>query len=179
MSGDEGETNPLQGLYTKAATTKRSLTRSKKDLQLGLRALQEAPSSTHFFEELLKYQAVYRDRRTKVYDIYDKIEEQISDDLFKKDFGKQCKDIEKDYDALEEEARVVISRHQEALADANISEARSRGAGGAGGGEPAPPRWRLQASFEPRPSLRLDMGGEELANWERQFKMYYDISNLL
>ena len=180
MSADEGETNPLQELYIKAASAKRSLTRSKKDLQLGLRALQEAPSSSHFFDELLKYQAFYRERRTKVYDIYDKIEEQISDELFKKDFGKQCKDIEKDYDALEEEARVVISRHQVALDEisANISQARSRGDGGADGRGTAPPGWKLQSSFEPKPSLRLDMGGEELANWERQFKMYFDISNL-
>ena len=180
MSGDEEEANPLQELYTRAATTKRSLTRSKKDLQLGLRALQEAPSSSHFFDELIKYQAVYRERRTRVYDVYDRIEDQISDELFKKDFGKQCKDIEKDYEALEEEARVVISRHQEALADisANISQARASGGGGAGGGGPATPRWKLEASFEPKPPLKLDMGGEELANWERQFKMYYDISNL-
>ena len=63
MSGEEEEVNPLQELYTRAATTKRSLTRSKKDLQLGLRALQEAPSSSHFFDELIKYQAVYRERR--------------------------------------------------------------------------------------------------------------------
>ena len=179
MSGEEEEVNPLQELYTRAATTKRSLTRSKKDLQLGLRALQEAPSSSHFFDELIKYQAVYRERRTKVYEVYDKIEDQISDELFKQNFGKQCKEVEKDYEALEEEARLAISRHQQALADisANLSQVRA-GGGAAGGGGPSTPRWKLESSFEPRPPLKLEMGGEELANWERQFKMYFDISNL-
>ena len=56
---EEGGVNPLQKLYTKAANAKRSLTRSKKDLQLGLKALQEAPSSSHFFDELIKYQTIY------------------------------------------------------------------------------------------------------------------------
>ena len=151
---------------------------SKKDLQLGLRALQEAPSSSHFFDELIKYQAVYRERRTKVYEVYDKIEDQISDELFKQNFGKQCKEVEKDYEALEEEARLAISRHQQALADisANLSQVRA-GGGAAGGGGPTP-LWKLESSFEPRPPLKLEMGGEELANWERQFKMYFDISNL-
>ena len=180
MSEEEEEgVNPLQKLYTKAANAKRSLTRSKKDLQLGLKALQEAPSSSHFFDELIKYQTIYRERRTKVYDIYDRIEDQIAAELFKKDFGKQCNEIEKDYDVLEEEARVVISSHQQALADisSNISQARGRGGAG-GGGEAATQRWKLESSFEPKPPLKLDMGGEDLANWERQFKMYYDISNL-
>ena len=79
MTDEEEETNPLQDLYTKAANAKRSLTRSKKDLQLGLKALQGAPSSSHFFDELLDYQAIYRERRTKVYDVYDRIEDQIAD----------------------------------------------------------------------------------------------------
>ena len=179
MTDEEEETNPLQDLYTKAANAKRSLTRSKKDLQLGLKALQGAPSSSHFFDELLDYQAIYRERRTKVYDVYDRIEDQIADELFKKDFSKQCKEIERDYEALEEEARVVISTHQAALADisAHLSQARAGGAGG-GGGDAVTPRWKLETSFEPKPPLKLDMGGEDLANWERQFKMYFDISNL-
>ena len=178
MSGEEEEVNPLQELYTKAANAKRALTRSKKDLQLSLKALHEAQSSNHFFEELVRYQKIYRERRSKVFDIYDRIEDQVSDELFKKDFGKKVQEIEKDYDALEEEARVAISEHHTAMEtiSAAISGAR---AGGSGGGDiPSTPRFKLEPSFEPKPPLKLDMGGEELANWERQFKMYFDISNL-
>ena len=180
MSEEEQAAKSLQELYTKAANAKRSLSRSKKDLQLGLKALHEAPSSSHFFDELVKSQTIYRERRIKVYDIYDSIEDQISDELFKKDFGKQCKEIEKDYDVLEEEARVAISRHHQAVADISANISRAGGAGGAGGAVPGggAPRWKLQSSFEPKPPLKLDMGGEELANWERQFKIYFDISNL-
>ena len=178
MSEEEEEANPLQELYTKAANAKRSLTRSKKDLQLALKALQEAQSSSHFFEELVKYQSIYRERRLKVYDIYDRIEDQISDELFKKDYGKQCKEIERDYEVLEEEARVAISGHQQALVDISAHISHARVSGGGGGGEAATQSWKIQSSFEPKPPLKLEMGGEELANWERQFKMYFDISNL-
>ena len=45
-------------------------------------------------------------------------------------------------------------------------------------GSPSVPSWKLQTSFEPKPSLKLDMSAEECQNWERQFKNYYDISNL-
>ena len=45
-------------------------------------------------------------------------------------------------------------------------------------GSPPGPRWKLQSSFEPRPSLKLDMLAEDSQNWERQFKIYFDISNL-
>ena len=45
-------------------------------------------------------------------------------------------------------------------------------------GSPPGPRWKLQSSFEPRPSLKLDMSAEDSQNWERQFKIYYDISHL-
>ena len=44
------ENVPVQELYTKAANAKRSLNRSKKDLQMGLKALQEVPSSSYFFD---------------------------------------------------------------------------------------------------------------------------------
>ena len=71
MSGDE-ETS-LQELYTKAANAKRALTRAKKELQNALKALTEAASSQHFFEELVKTQKDYREKRKKVYAIYDAI----------------------------------------------------------------------------------------------------------
>ena len=100
MSGDE-ETS-LQELYTKAANAKRALTRAKKELQNALKALTEAASSQHFFEELVKTQKDYREKRKKVYTIYDAIEDQVSDEKFKHDFGKQCNDIEKDFDVLED-----------------------------------------------------------------------------
>ena len=168
------ENVPVQELYTKAANAKRSLNRSKKDLQMGLKALQEVPGSSYFFDQLVHYQGVYRERRTKVYDLYDKIEDQIPSETFKKDFGKPIKDLEKDYDVLEEEARLLISRYHH---EVDEMTARARAAGG-GEGEAAAPRWKLQSSFQPKPPLKLDMGGEELANWERQFQIYFDISNL-
>ena len=49
------ENVPVQELYTKAANAKRSLNRSKKDLQMGLKALQEVPSSSYFFDQLVHY----------------------------------------------------------------------------------------------------------------------------
>ena len=61
MSG--GEETSLQELYTKAANAKRALTRAKKELQNALKALTEAASSQHFFEELVKTQKDYREEK--------------------------------------------------------------------------------------------------------------------
>ena len=185
MSGDE-ETS-LQELYTKAANAKRALTRAKKELQNALKALTEAASSQHFFEELVKTQKDYREKRKKVYAIYDAIEDQVSDEKFKHDFGKQCNDIEKDFDVLEEQARTTIATHHNAVIaiTSNISQARAAnsgggggGGGGAGGGGGGAARWRIEASFEPKPRLSLEMNAEETQNWERQFTAYFEISNL-
>ena len=185
MSGDE-ETS-LQELYTKAANAKRALTRAKKELQNALKALTEAASSQHFFEELVKTQKDYREKRKKVYAIYDAIEDQVSDEKFKHDFGKQCNDIEKDFDVLEEQARTTIATHHNAVIaiTSNISQARAAnsgggggGGGGAGGGGGGAAKWRIEASFEPKPRLSLEMNAEETQNWERQFTAYFEISNL-
>ena len=175
---DEGSAVDLPRLYKQAANAKRSLTRAKKEFQNSIKALSEAVSSQHFFDELLKSQDTYKKKRIAVFEIYDNIEDEVSDEKFQSDFGRQTKEIEKDYDGLEEAARVAISSHHNAMADIAADISRARAAGGGGGGGSVAPRWKLEPSFEPKPPLQIAMGGEELANWERQFKMYYDISNL-
>ena len=56
MSDEEEEGVDLPKMYKSAANAKRALTRAKKELQNALKALNEAPGSQHFFEELIKVQ---------------------------------------------------------------------------------------------------------------------------
>ena len=172
---DEESVIALPKLYKKAANAKRSLTRAKKEFQNALKALREAASSQHFFEELLKAQELYKDKRIAVFEIYDAIEDEVSEQKFEVDFGRQTKEIERDFDVLEEEARLAISAHHTAVTAINTSPAAAttrRGEMAAG------PRFKLEPSFEPKPALKVDMSPEEVQNWERQFHMYYDISAL-
>ena len=92
-SEKDGSVN-LPKLYKKAANAKRSLTRAKKEFQNALKALTEAAASQHFFEELIKVQEVYRERRLVVLEIYDT---RILVD-------RQLK-LKKDFDVLEEQAK--------------------------------------------------------------------------
>ena len=181
MSSEDEDGVDLPRLYKKAANSKRALTRVKKEYENALRALTEASSSQYFFDELIKVQTTYKAKRKAVLNIYDTIEDEISPEKFNQDFGRQSADIEKDFDGLEEQARVAISAYHNAVTaiSANISQARSSASRGGGVvGSPSVPSWKLQTSFEPKPSLKLDMSAEECQNWERQFKNYYDISNL-
>ena len=173
-SEEDGSVN-LPKLYKKAANAKRSLTRAKKELQNALKALSEAAASQHFFEELIKVQEVYRERRLVVLEIYDTIEDEVAKEKFASDFGRQTAEIEKDFDVLEEQARLTISAHHNAViaVSANISQASVPR-----GGVTGAPKFKLEASFEPKPPLKIDMTPADVQNWERQFKMYYDISLL-
>ena len=171
---DEDSAIALPRLYKKAANAKRSLTRAKKEFQNSLKALREAASSDHFFEELLKTQEVYKDKRIAVFEIYDAIEDEVSETKFEQDFGRQTKEIERDFDMLEEEARLAISAHHNAVTANHTSPAASSRRGEVVAG----PRFKLEPSFEPKPALKVDMAPEEVQNWERQFHMYYDISAL-
>ena len=181
MSSDDEEGVDLPKLYKKAANSKRALTRVKKEFENALKALTEASSSQYFFDELIKVQDIYKEKRKVVLNIYDTIEDEISPEKFNQDFGRQTAEIEKDFDGLGEQARVAISAYHNAVTaiSANISQARSSASRGGGVvGSPSVPRWKLESSFEPKPSLKLDMSAEDCQNWERQFKNYYDISNL-
>ena len=172
---DEESAIDLPKLYKKAANAKRSLTRAKKEFQNALKALTEAVSSQHFFEELIKVQEIYKERRIMVFEIYDTIEDEVSQEKFEADFGRQTKEIEGDFDVLEEQARLAISAYHNAVTatSSNLSQAVPRG-----GVAAAVPRFRLESSFEPKPPLKLDMPPEDVQNWERQFMIYYDISHL-
>ena len=109
-------------------------------------------------------------------DIYDKIEDEVAPEKFEADFGRQTKEIERDFDVSEEQARLAISAHHNAVTARPGSSAQ------------APPsrsgvmvgssKFKLESSFEPKPPLKIDMSPEEVQNWERQFQMYYDISHL-
>ena len=181
MSSDDEEGVDLPKLYKKAANSKRALTRVKKEFENALKALTEASSSQYFFDELIKVQDTYKEKRKAVLNIYDTIEDEVSPEKFNQDFGRQTAEIEKDFDGLGEQARVAISAYHNAVTaiSANISQARSSASRGGGVvGSPSVPRWKLESSFEPKPSLKLDMSAEDCQNWERQFKNYYDISNL-
>ena len=91
-SEEDGSVN-LPKLYKKAANAKRSLTRAKKELQNALKALSEAAASQHFFEELIKVQEVYRERRLVVLEIYDTIEDEVAKEKFTNHFGRQTAEI--------------------------------------------------------------------------------------
>ena len=116
-----------------------------------------------------------------MFDIYDTIEDEVSHEKFTQDYGRQIAEIQKDNDVLEEQARLAITAHHNAVTaiSASISHTRSS-ASRSGGvvGSPPGPTWKLQSSFQPSPSLKLDMSAEDSQNWERQFKIYYDISHL-
>ena len=104
---DEESAIDLPKLYKKAANAKRSLTRAKKEFQNALKALTEAVSSQHFFEELIKVQEIYKERRIMVFEIYDTIEDEVSHEKFEADFGRQTKEIEGDFDVLEEQLKDI------------------------------------------------------------------------
>ena len=154
MSSDEEEGVNLPQLNKKAANAKRSLTRVKKEFENALKALTEASSSQYFFDELIKVQDTYKERRKAVLNIYDTIEDEVSQEKFNQDFGRQTAEIEKDFDGLEEQARLAISAHHNAVTaiSANISQARSSASRGGGVVGLLPgPRWKLESSFEPKP----------------------------
>ena len=181
MSSDEEDGVNLPQLYKKAANCKRALTRVKKEFENALKALTEASSSQYFFDELIKVQDTYKERRKAVFEIYDTIEDEVSHEKFTQDYGRQIAEIQKDNDVLEEQARLAITAHHNAVTaiSASISHGRSSASrsGGVVGSPPGPP-WKLQSSFQPSPSLKLDMSAEDSQNWQRQFKIYYDISHL-
>ena len=79
----------LPKLYKKAANSKRALTRVKKEYENALKALTEANSSQFFFDELIKVQNTYKERRKAVFDIYDTIEDEVSHEKFGQDYGRQ------------------------------------------------------------------------------------------
>ena len=176
MSEDEEEGVDLPKLYRSAANAKRALTRAKKELHNALKALTEAPGSRHFFDELIKVQENYRGKRTTVLDIYDQIEDAVAPEKFEADFGRQTKEIERDFDVAEEQARLAISAHHTAVTDPPGSSAQAQPS--RGGAISGAPKFKLEASFEPKPPLKIEMSPEEVQNWERQFQIYFNISHL-
>ena len=180
-SGDEEDAVALQDLYVKASTKKGALTRSKKAVDFALTALREAPASEHFFEELKKNLTKYRDLRDVVLDIYDNIHAQVADSKFSKDFGKQQSDIESSYEKIEDSARMVMAAHHDAVTALNrSSSARRSGTAAAGAASTTDPNpgWKLQVAFQPKSPLKLDSTLDDFHCWERDFKSYYDMSNL-
>ena len=97
MSNDEGP-GDLRSLYVSASTKKAALTRARKALELSIGALSGTPASDHFFQQLKQNLEKYRLLRDEVLDIYDHIRFQVAEDKFTKDFGKQEKEIETDYE---------------------------------------------------------------------------------
>ena len=176
-SESEGGVN-LPRLYKKAANAKRALTRAKKEFQNALKALVEASSSQHFFQELIKAQDIYKAKRVTVFEIYDQIEDIVSEAKFVADFSKQTAEIEKDFDSLEEQTRLAISAHHNAVTAISANTSQARASTPRAGGAVGSPKWKLESSFEPKLSLKLDMSAEDSQNWERQFRNYFDISNL-
>ena len=70
---------------------------------------------------------------------------------------------------------MTISAHHNAVIamSANISQASAPRGGMTGG-----PKFKLEASFEPKPPLKIDMAPADVQNWERQFKMVVRRHNL-
>ena len=101
MSNDDGPVD-LRSLYVRASTQKAALTRARKALELSISALCDTPASDHFFQQLKQNLEKYRLLRDEVLGIYDHIRSQVAEDKFTKDFGKQEKEIEADYDTVEE-----------------------------------------------------------------------------
>ena len=182
MAGEEEEEEvDLQELYVKASTKKGALTRSRKAVDFAVTALREAPASEHFFEELKKNLTKYRDLRDIVLEIYDNIHAQVAEAKFVKDFGKQQADIEADYEKIEENARRVMAGHHAAITAAMGSTQQGRGGaavGASAAAAAAAPRWKLESSFQPKTSLKLDSKIDDFHCWEREFRAYFDMSNL-
>ena len=177
--GAEGGAAYLQQLYLQASTRKGALTRSKKALDFSITALREAPASEHFFEELKKNVTKYRELRDVVLDIYDNIRVQVTEQKFAKDFGKQQADIEGDYEKVEEASMRVIAAHQAAITAAAAATPRgAMPASAATGSAGAVQRWKLEASFQPKTSLRLDSKLDDFHCWQREFDAYFKMSNL-
>ena len=177
--GAEGGEAYLQQLFLQASTRKGALTRSKKALDFSITALREAPASEHFFEELKKNVTKYRELRDVVLDIYDNIRVQVTEQKFAKDFGKQQADIEADYEKVEEASMRVIAAHQAAITAAAAATPRgAMPASAATGSAGAVQRWKLEASFQPKTSLRLDSKLDDFHCWQREFDAYFKMSNL-
>jgi len=123
MSSDDEEGVDLPKLYKKAANSKRALTRVKKEFENALKALTEASSSQYFFDELIKVQDIYKEKRKVVLNIYDTIEDEISPEKFNQDFGRQTAEIEKDFD--EDEGEKVEDQGRR-VPDGSCSQRRRR-----------------------------------------------------
>ena len=121
----------------------------------------------------------YRELRDVVLDIYDNIRVQVTEQKFAKDFGKQQADIEGDYEKVEEASMRVIAAHQAAITAAAAATPRgAMPASAATGSAGAVQRWKLEASFQPKTSLRLDSKLDDFHCWQREFDAYFKMSNL-
>ena len=104
---------------------------------------------------------------------------QVTEQKFAKDFGKQQADIEGDYEKVEEASMRVIAAHQAAITAAAAATPRgAMPASAATGSAGAVQRWKLEASFQPKTSLRLDSKLDDFHCWEREFDAYFKMSNL-
>ena len=176
-SEEEEEENVLTDLYAKASTKKAALTRAKKALNHAIVALSEAPASEYFFSELTQAVTKYRSQREIVLELYDTISSQVDEEKFRKDFGKQSSEIEKDYDQIEDQVRRAVAAHQDALATAAGGRA-PRAQGAEGGRQDPESRWKLESSFQPKVPLKVDSKIDDFNCWLREFQSYYDMSNL-
>ena len=114
------------------------------------------PASDHFFQQLKQNLEKYRLLRDEVLDIYDHIRSQVAEDKFTKDFGKQEKDTEADYERVEEALTMAIAGHQASLTASTSSAAETGGAGGLPAPQARAPPWKIQTMFQPKDSLKLD-----------------------
>ena len=177
MSNDEGP-GDLRSLYVSASTKKAALTRARKALELSIGALSGTPASDHFFQQLKQNLEKYRLLRDEVLDIYDHIRFQVAEDKFTKDFGKQEKEIETDYERVEEASTRAIAGHQASLTASTSSAAQTGGARGLPAPEARAPPWKIQTMFQPKDSLKLDSTVGEFHNWKREFNNFYELSKL-
>ena len=177
MSNDDGPVD-LRSLYVRASTQKAALTRARKALELSISALCDTPASDHFFQQLKQNLEKYRLLRDEVLGIYDHIRSQVAEDKFTKDFGKQEKEIEADYERVEEASTRAIAGHHASLTASTSSAAQTGGAGGLPAPQARAPPWKLQTMFQPKNSLKLDSTVGEYQNWKREFNSFYELSKL-
>ena len=74
-----------------------------------------------------------------------------------------------------------MAGHHAAITAAMSSAPPGHGGAAAASSAPAPattPRWKLESSFQPKSSLKVDSKIDDFHCWEREFKAYFDMSNL-
>ena len=142
------------------------LQRNLDDCELAARATQEMSQIRRFREDVLR-----------AYEII-ALHGGMPEDLFSRDYEPKMVDMKEKLEQPEvthtqcaAEAREI--RRQRAAAQ-GAQGAQGEGAGGAGGGR----RWKLEAAFQPKQKLSMEMTQVEIAGWKRAWKIFYNFSGM-